>query len=143
MIRLVMFAFLSALAFSGLAQSPDKLGPGDTVHITVFQQPDMTTDTRVTESGTVNLPLVGAVKVDGMSTAEAAEAIQDALKKGEFLKSPKVTVALTTVRSRQVSGSPSSSGSTSAGESLVRAAVCRSRSTSAKMAGSSKAGEAP
>ena len=103
MIRMITMLVLSALALPGLAQSVDKLGPGDTVHITVFQQPDMTTDTRVTESGTVHVPLVGAVKVDGMTTGEAGDAIAEALKKGEFLKNPKVGVAITTVRSRQVS----------------------------------------
>jgi len=103
MIRILMVFLLSALAMPGLAQSIDKLGPGDTVHITVFQQPDMTTDSRVTEAGTIAVALVGSVKVDGLTTAEAAEAITEALKKGEFLKNPKVTVALTTVRSRQVS----------------------------------------
>ena len=103
MIRILMVFLLSALAMPGLAQTIDKLGPGDTVHITVFQQPDMTTDSRVTEAGTIAVALVGSVKVDGLTTAEAAEAITEALKKGEFLKNPKVTVALTTVRSRQVS----------------------------------------
>jgi polysaccharide export outer membrane protein len=103
MIRILMAILLSALAVPGLAQNTDKLGAGDTVHITVFQQPDMTTDARVTENGMVAVPLAGGVKVDGMTTSEAADAIAEALKKGEFLKSPKVTVALTTLRSRQVS----------------------------------------
>ena len=103
MIRILMAILMSALALPGLAQSTDKLGPGDTVHVTVFQQPDMTTDTRVTDQGAIHVPLVGAVKVDGMSTSEAAQAVSEALKKGEFLKDPKVGVALTTVRSRQVS----------------------------------------
>jgi polysaccharide export outer membrane protein len=107
MIRILMAILLSALAVPAVAQtapqSSDKLGPGDTVHVTVFQQPDMTTDARVTEAGTIQVPLVGSVKVDGMSTSEAADAVAEALKKGEFLKSPKVNVALTTVRSRQVS----------------------------------------
>ena len=103
MIRILMAIFLSALALPGLAQSTDKLGPGDTVHITVFQQPDMTTDTRVTDQGLIHVPLAGAIKVDGMSSSQAADVIAEALKKGEFLKNPKVTVALTTMRSRQVS----------------------------------------
>lgn len=103
MIRIAMVLLLSALALPGLAQSPDKLGPGDTVHITVFQQPDMTTDTRVTDAGTVAVPLAGSVKVDGLTPAQAGEAIAEALKKGEFLKNPKVSVSLTTLRSRQVS----------------------------------------
>src|SRR6185436_7039070 len=37
------------------------------------------------------------------STADASKAISEALVKGEFLKHPQVSVALTTVRSRQVS----------------------------------------
>ncbi len=103
MIRILMAVLFSALAVPGLAQSTDKLGAGDTVHVTVFQQPDMTTDARVTDQGAIHVPLVGAVKVDGMNTSEAAQAVAEALKKGEFLKNPKVSVALTTVRSRQVS----------------------------------------
>jgi polysaccharide export outer membrane protein len=103
MIRIVMAILLSALAVPSLAQSSDKLGAGDTVHVTVFQQPEMTTDARVTEGGTIAVPLVGTVKVGGMTASEAADAVADALKKGEFLKNPKVSVALTTVRSRQVS----------------------------------------
>jgi len=103
MIRILMALVLAALAVPGLAQSPDKLGPGDTVNITVFQQPDLTTDTRVSDAGSVTMPLAGAVKVAGLTTAEAAAAIEKALKEGQFLKSPKVRVALTAVRSRQVS----------------------------------------
>ena len=102
MIRILMVVVLAALALPGLAQSPDKLGPGDTVNITVFQQPDLTTDTRVTDAGSITLPLAGAVKVQGMTTHEAAAAIEKSLKDGQYLKNPKVRVALTTVRSRQV-----------------------------------------
>jgi polysaccharide export outer membrane protein len=107
MIRILTVVLFSALALPGLAQTSaqgaERLGPGDTVHITVYQQPDMTTDSRISETGTVSVPLAGPVKVDGMTPSEAAQAISDTLKKGEFLKNPQVSVALTTVRSRQVS----------------------------------------
>jgi polysaccharide biosynthesis/export protein len=111
MIRILMAILMSALALPAVAQttgqsaaqSGDQLGVGDSVHVTVFQQPDMTTDTRVTDDGMIHVPLVGGVKVDGMTSSQAAGAVADALKKGEFLKNPKVNVALTTVRSRQVS----------------------------------------
>jgi polysaccharide export outer membrane protein len=98
-----MVFLLSALALPGLAQAPDKLGAGDVVHVTVFQQPDLTTDARVNEQGAISMPLIGAIKVGGQTTSEAAQAIADALKEGKFLKAPQVAVALTTVRSRQVS----------------------------------------
>jgi len=103
MIRILTVLLLSALALPGLAQTPDKLGPGDAVHITVFQQPDLTTDARVSDSGAIAMPLVGQVKVGGQTTSEAASTISEALKGGGFLKSPQVAVALTTLRSRQVS----------------------------------------
>ena len=103
MIRIVMVLLLSALALPGLAQTPDKLGPGDTVHVTVFQQPDLTTDARINETGSIAMPLVGVVKISGLSTSDAAKTIADALKEGQYLKTPQVAVALTTVRSRQVS----------------------------------------
>ena len=72
MIRIVMVLLLSALALPGLAQTPDKLGPGDAVHVTVFQQPDLTTDARINETGSIAMPLVGAVKISGLSTSDAA-----------------------------------------------------------------------
>ena len=103
MIRIVTVLLLAALALPGLAQTPDKLGPGDAVHVTVFQQPDLTTDARVNESGGIAMPLVGQVKIGGQTTSEAAGTIAEALKSGGFLKAPQVAVALTTVRSRQVS----------------------------------------
>jgi polysaccharide export outer membrane protein len=103
MIRILTVLLLSALALPGLAQTPDKLGPGDAVHVTVFQQPDLTTDARVNESGGIAMPLVGQVKIGGQTTSEAASTIAEALKSGGFLKAPQVAVALTTVRSRQVS----------------------------------------
>jgi polysaccharide export outer membrane protein len=80
-----------------------KLGVGDTVHITVFQQADLTSDARIGERGTVAMPLIGEVKVAGLSQADAAKLIATELKKGKYLNNPQVTVALTTLRSRQVS----------------------------------------
>jgi polysaccharide export outer membrane protein len=96
---------LLALALPLQAQqqsSGDKLGPGDAVRITVFQQPDMTTEARVSDRGTISLPLIGETKVGGATPAEAANLIADAFKKGQYLKNPQVNVALTAVRSRQV-----------------------------------------
>jgi polysaccharide biosynthesis/export protein len=92
--------FVAAAAF---AQAGEKLGVGDAVRITVFQQPDLTTETRITERGTIGLPLVGEVKVAGLTPTAAAAQVAAEYKKGQFLKNPQVALALTTVRSRQVS----------------------------------------
>ncbi len=91
------------LALAGLAQAQDKLGAGDAIRVTVHQQPDLTTDARVSERGTIAMPLVGEVKVLGLSPQQAAAHIATGLKQGKFLKNPQVNVAVTTLRSSQVS----------------------------------------
>ena len=77
----------------------DKLGIGDAVRVTVFQQPDLTTEARISENGTIALPLIGEAKVAGATANEAAAKIAAELKKGKFLKNPQVSVARTTLRS--------------------------------------------
>jgi polysaccharide export outer membrane protein len=99
------YVFLTAiiLAFPAWAQNADKLGVGDAVRVTVFQQPDLTTEARVSEKGTLLVPLIGEQKVAGKSTGEAGKQIAEALKSGKYLKDPQVSVAVVTLRSRQVS----------------------------------------
>jgi polysaccharide biosynthesis/export protein len=86
-----------------LAQAGDRLGVGDAVRVSVFQQPDLTLEARIDDKGAISMPLVGQVKLAGLTTTAAAAQIADALKRGKFLNNPQVTVALTTLRSRQVS----------------------------------------
>lgn len=100
--RVAVALLFLVFSFPVLAQV-GKLGSGDAIRVTVFQQPDLTTEARVTEKGTIAMPLVGEVKVAGLTQAQAAGAIAGELKKGKYLKNPQVSVALTTVRSRQVS----------------------------------------
>jgi polysaccharide biosynthesis/export protein len=101
MTRILAGLLFWVIAVPGLAN--EKLGVGDAVRVTVFQQPDLTTESRISERGGVTLPLVGEVKIAGKSAAEAGGTIAQALKEGKYLKNPQVTVALTTLRSRQVS----------------------------------------
>ena len=87
----------------GWAQAAEKLGVGDAVRVSVFQQPDLSLETRISERGTISMPLIGEVKLAGLSATEAGSHIAVALKRGKFLNNPQVHVALTTLRSRQVS----------------------------------------
>jgi polysaccharide export outer membrane protein len=93
--------FLWAAAFP--AWGAEKLGVGDAVRVTVFQQPDLTTEARITERGTIAMPLIGEAKVTGMTAAEAAAKIAAELKSGKYLKNPQVSIVRTTLRSQQVS----------------------------------------
>jgi polysaccharide export outer membrane protein len=81
----------------------EKVGTGDVLRVTVFGQPDLLTEGRVSDRGSIGLPLVGEVKVTGSTPTEAANRIAEALREGKYLKNPQVTVAVLTARSRQVS----------------------------------------
>jgi polysaccharide biosynthesis/export protein len=78
------------------------LGIGDVVRVTVFQNPDMTTETRISEAGTITFPLLGTVRIAGLTTAQAESAIADGLKRGGYVVQPQVNVFLVQLRSRQV-----------------------------------------
>jgi polysaccharide export outer membrane protein len=78
------------------------LGPGDTIKITVFQNPDLSLETRVSENGTITYPLIGAVQVGGLSTSAAEKRIARMLKDGGFLIDPQVTVLIDQIRGNEV-----------------------------------------
>jgi polysaccharide export outer membrane protein len=101
----LLFAMVGlVMAFPALSQEKnEKLGVGDAIRVIVFQQPDLTTEARISDKGTVNMPLIGETKVAGLSAQEAAGKIAGDLKNGKYLKNPQVSVAMTTLRSRQVS----------------------------------------
>jgi polysaccharide biosynthesis/export protein len=67
------------------------IGPGDVLTITVFNVPNLTSNVQVNVDGTVLLPLIGPVKVAGLTTTEAAHQIADRLAE-KYLRSPQVTV---------------------------------------------------
>jgi polysaccharide export outer membrane protein len=108
---LVVPAFSASAATAGAASAvapavavPDqyRIGAGDTLHITVYQSPDLSLDARVNEAGVISYPLLGRVALGGL-TVNAAEAhLAQALKKGEIVKDPQVIIAVTNVRANQV-----------------------------------------
>jgi polysaccharide biosynthesis/export protein len=98
--------FLLAVVSPVQAQSETNdytLGPGDAIRVQVFQNPELTLETRVPESGLISYPLIGAVKVGGATVAAAERQIADALRNGGFLQRPQVTILLTQLRGSQVS----------------------------------------
>lgn len=102
----LVLAFLASwmLAPSAWSQSMQEvLGPGDTVRITVFRFPDLTSEVRIAEDGKVNAPLVGPVAVQGMTPAQAANLIAEQMKGGQYIKNPQIDVSVLDARSRQVS----------------------------------------
>lgn len=115
-----LFQFLRAslLAFAGLLPMVDAalaqgatqpvrneymLGAGDVIRVTVYQNPDLTLETRVSEAGVISYPLLGSVRVGGQTVTEVEKRIADGLRSGNFVKQPQVTVLVMQVRGNQVS----------------------------------------
>jgi polysaccharide biosynthesis/export protein len=79
------------------------LGAGDVVRISVFQNPDLSLEARVSEGGSISYPLLGSVKLGGLSVQQAERAIADGLRNGQFVKQPQVGILVVQVRSNQAS----------------------------------------
>ena len=80
-----------------------RLGAGDVVRIVVYQNVDLTLETRVSENGVISFPLLGSVRIGGLSVSAAEKLIADGLKNGNFVKSPQVTLILLQVKGNQAS----------------------------------------
>lgn len=92
----------STAAPSSAANVADyRLGPGDSIKISVFQNPDLALETRITDSGMVTYPLIGAVKIGGLTVPQAEQRIASALSSGNFVKQPQVSILITQVRGNQ------------------------------------------
>jgi polysaccharide export outer membrane protein len=102
-IVLGMVAALLAWSMVGAHAEEMVLGGGDVVKISVFGNPDLAVETRVSESGFITMPLVGQVAVAGLSTAMAESKIATMLDKGGFVKKPQVNLMITVLTSQQVS----------------------------------------
>ena len=88
---------------AGAAVPEYRLGPGDVVRITVYQNPDLTLETRLTEAGLVSYPLLGSVMLGNLSVSAAEQRIAEGLRNGNFVRQPQVTLAVLQVRGHQVS----------------------------------------
>ncbi len=81
-----------------------RLGPGDTLRIITYGEDPLTGEFRVNDQGAVALPLAGTVKAAGRTPRELEVAVAAALKKGEMLRKPSVSVEVTAYRPIYVLG---------------------------------------
>jgi polysaccharide biosynthesis/export protein len=93
---------LSAWSFGASAEDV-LLGPSDVVKISVYGNPDLSLETRVSQSGSITFPLVGEVKVDGLATSAAEKKIAGLLMSGGFVLKPQVNILVTAAQSQMVS----------------------------------------
>jgi polysaccharide biosynthesis/export protein len=91
-------AFASATATENAAY---RVGPLDVLDISVFKVPDLSKSVQVSDSGTINLPLLGEVKASGKTAQEIERELTTRLGK-KYLKDPQVTVYVKENKSQQV-----------------------------------------
>jgi polysaccharide export outer membrane protein len=101
---LAVLAFCWLLGAGAQERQPEYLiGAGDSIRVSVYQNPDLTVETRVTENGTISYPLIGSVRIGGMTIPAAEQTIAKALRDGNFIRQPQVNIALLQNRGNQVS----------------------------------------
>ncbi|MGH9601367.1 MAG: polysaccharide biosynthesis/export family protein, partial [Terriglobales bacterium] len=71
-----------------------RIGNGDLLEVTVYGVPELGRQARVNSGGTINLPLVGMVKVGGLTAEGAQRQIERQLTEGGFLNNPQVSLQI-------------------------------------------------
>jgi polysaccharide biosynthesis/export protein VpsN len=102
----LLAAFACAAA---LAQSPElssyKLGSGDMITIRVVGEDDLRRERlRLSDAGTISFPILGEIRVKGLTVGALEEQITKGLK-GRYLVNPQVTVSIDEYRNFFVNGS--------------------------------------
>ncbi len=64
---------------------------GDMVQVSVFDEPELAAGGRVRKDGTIHCPLIGAVRIQGLSQMAAARTIEEAYRK-DYLVHPEVNL---------------------------------------------------
>lgn len=79
-----------------------RIGPEDLLEVSVFDVPELSRAMRVSLSGEISLPLLGAVRVSGLSALEAERLLAELLRQ-KYMKAPQVTVFVKEYKSDPIS----------------------------------------
>jgi len=105
---LAIFAVAAVVAMPALAQTADapavgyKLGADDALQVIIYGQPEAGISTRVKADGTIVMPFIGTVKVDGLDNVQLARLIAEKMVSGGFLREPVVNVEVAQYVSKSV-----------------------------------------
>lgn len=76
------------------------LGVGDSLQVDVFNIPDYSGEFRILSSGSLNIPVVGSILVEGLSVQQATDQIEQSL--ANYVRRPNVTISLIRTRPIQI-----------------------------------------
>ena len=92
---------VQATQISQVSYKDYKVGPEDQLAITIYGQDNLSRELRVTGQGEITMPLVGVVKVSGMTTQEIEKRLGE-LYDARYLVNPQVTVEVKEFRHQRV-----------------------------------------
>lgn len=98
-----LIAALVAFVGHSISAQEVVLGPGDVIKLSVFQNPDLTVETRVSEASTINFPLLGVVEVQGLTLSGTEQKIAELLAARSLVRNPQVNGLMLQAVSSQVS----------------------------------------
>lgn len=102
---MLVMVLLTTAKFAGAETLNDyKLGPGDVISVTVFDEPELSLkNARISGNGAISMPLVGQIRVKGLTITEIEENIHN-LYLGDYLKKPDISVTISEYRQFYVNG---------------------------------------
>lgn len=77
------------------------IGAGDILDIKVFGEPELTRLVEVAEDGTIGFPLLGRIKILGLTVLQVENLVSSSLEK-EFLKNPHVSITVQEYHSQKI-----------------------------------------
>jgi len=103
----VYLPLIFVLAFSstwGWTQTSNSLliGPGDMLHIVVFDTPELEQQVRVVDDGKISLVLGGTIPVAGLVPADAAKLVESYLIEKKYLQHPHVQITVMAYATQKV-----------------------------------------
>lgn len=105
-LSVVMFCLLAVppqLRASDDYQHKHRLGPGDLISISVYDEPDLSFQVVVDKTGSIDFPFVGPIETVGKTTETLQAAIDQGLRDG-YLVAPEVTVTIVRYRPYFING---------------------------------------
>jgi protein involved in polysaccharide export with SLBB domain len=101
-LSLLFLLLLTGVAVHG--QDAYRLGPGDTIRVHVYGEPDLTFERLlIGQSGSITYPFLGEIKVAGETPAQVQAAVESGLKP-DYLVDPRVSVSIVRYRPFFVNG---------------------------------------
>ncbi|MBY0579297.1 MAG: polysaccharide export protein [Burkholderiales bacterium] len=104
LLAVFFFGIQSGVQASDTGLSNYRLGSGDRISITVFDEKELSLEKiRLSDAGTVSYPMLGEIKVLGLTVSQLEKLVTDRLK-GRYLVDPQVSVSIDEYRQFYVNG---------------------------------------